>query len=153
MSARAFLARGVMVSACLALVQPAAVANAQNAARGKPQVVTPEPVPVAPVPEPPPPPYETQLLRLAEIMGTLAFMRELCGDKDGAEWSLRMKTLLDVEAKTDARRERLAGAYNRGFRGYEVTYRVCTPAAQLVITRFLDEGGRLAHEISNRFSG
>jgi uncharacterized protein (TIGR02301 family) len=107
----------------------------------------------APQPEPPPPPYEPQLVRLAEIMGALAFLRDLCGDKDGGEWNARMKALIDSEAKTDARRERLAGAYNRGFRGYQTIYHVCTPAAQLIIARFLDEGGRLAHEIANRFSG
>ena len=64
-----------------------------------------------------------------------------------------MRALLETEAKTDTRRERLAGAYNRGFRGYEVIYRICTPAAQTVVTRFLDEGGRLAREITSRFSG
>lgn len=141
----------LLLCALLALLAPPCLA--QNAAKGKTLAPPAEAAPVAPLPEPPPPPYEVQLMRLSEIMGTLAYMRELCGDRDGAEWSLRMKTLLDVEAKTEARRERLAGAYNRGFRGYELTYRVCTPAAHLVISRFLDEGGRLAHEISNRFSG
>lgn len=144
-----------LIAGLAGLLMPLATLHAQTAARGKPLAITPpnDVAPSAPVPEPLPPPYEPQLMRLAEIMGTLAFMRELCGDKDGAEWNGRMKALMDTEAKTDARRERLAGAYNRGFRGYEVIYRVCTPAAQLVITRLIAEGGRLAHEISYRFSG
>lgn len=63
-----------------------------------------------------------------------------------------MQALLEAEAKTAFRKERLAGTFNRSFRGYERSYRVCTPNAQAVITRFLSEGGRLAHEVVNRFS-
>ena len=144
--ARAALVLGLAFGA--AGGEPAA---AQNAARGTAAPAAPEAPP--PLPEPPPPPYEPQLMRLAEIMGTLAFLRDLCGDGDGADWHLKMKALLDAEAKTDARRERLAGAYNRGFRGYEVTYRSCTPAAQTIITRFLEEGGRIARDIASRYSG
>ena len=125
----------------------------QAAAKGKPPAAAPEPAPAVPQPDPPAPPYEPQLMRLAEIMGSLAFLRDLCGDKDGAEWNARMKALLDTEAKTDARRERLAGAFNRGFRGYETIYRACTPVAQVIITRFLEEGRQIAHDIANRYSG
>jgi uncharacterized protein (TIGR02301 family) len=46
----------------------------------------------------------------------------------------------------------LAGGYNRGYRGYEATYRACTPNARLVITRFLDEGGQIARDIGNRYT-
>lgn len=99
------------------------------------------------------PPYEPQLERLASLMGTLSYLRDLCAKGDGAEWRSRMSALLDAEAKTQARRERLAGAYNRGFRGYEVTYRICTPGAELVIRRSVEEGDRLARELSSRFGG
>jgi uncharacterized protein (TIGR02301 family) len=114
----------------------------------------PAPAPAAPAAvEPPPPPYEPQLMRLAEIMGALAFLRDLCGPKDGDMWRAKMAALLEAEAKTEKRRELLAGAFNRGFRGYEVTYHSCTPAADTVIVRYLAEGARLAHELTNRFGG
>lgn len=99
------------------------------------------------------PPYEPQLERLATLMGTLSYLRDLCGKGDGAEWRSRMSALLEAEAKTPNWRERLAGAYNRGFRGYEVTYRACTPSAELVIVRSVEEGDRLARELSSRFGG
>lgn len=99
------------------------------------------------------PPYETQLLRLSEIMGALSYLRGLCGDGDSAEYRARMSALLDAEANAQERREKLAGAYNRGYRGYETTYRSCTPNAQTAITRFLDEGEKIAREISYRFGG
>lgn len=99
------------------------------------------------------PPYQPQLERLASLMGTLAYLRDLCGKGDGAEWRNRMNALLESEAKSQARRERLAGAYNRGFRGYEVTYRACTPSAELVIARAIEEGDRLTRDLSSRFGG
>lgn len=103
--------------------------------------------------EPAPPPYEPQLLRLSEIMGALSYLRDLCGLKDGEKWRARMTGLLEAEAATDARKERLAGAWNRGFRGYEAVYRTCTPNAELVISRYLEEGERIAREVANRYSG
>lgn len=108
--------------------------------------------PEAPATEPPPPPYEGQVLRLAEILGALSYLDELCGSSGSDEWRARMQALLDVEAKTEFRKERLAGTFNRSFRGYERSYRVCTPNAQATITRFLAEGGRLAHDVVSRFS-
>jgi uncharacterized protein (TIGR02301 family) len=115
-----------------------------------------EPPAPAPAPAPPselPPPYEPQLLRLAEIMGALSYLRDLCGAKDGSVWRARMAALLEAEAQTEMRKERLAGAYNRGFRGFETTYRTCTPNAELLIDRYLDEGGRIARDVQNRFGG
>ena len=47
----------------------------------------------------------------------------------------------------------LAGAYNRGYRGYALTYRTCTPSATEAATRYLAEGERLSHAISGRFGG
>jgi uncharacterized protein (TIGR02301 family) len=116
------------------------------------QTKTP-PAAAPPPTEAPPPPYEPQLLRLAEILGSLAFLRDLCGLKDGDKFRAKMAELLDAEAKTEKRKDMLAGAFNRGFRGYEVIYRSCTPAADSVIGRYLNEAERLAHELNNRFGG
>ncbi len=99
------------------------------------------------------PSYEPDLERLAQLIGTLAYLRDLCGKGDGAEWRARMTALIDAEAKTQDRRERLAGAYNRGFLGYQMTYHSCTPAAEVVIGRFLDEGERLTHDLTTRYGG
>ncbi len=112
--------------------------------------------PPAPGPQPDPdglPPYEPQLERLAERLGTLTYMRNLCGKGDAAEWRNRMTALLDAEAKSPLRRDRLAGAFNHGFRGYQATYRSCTPSAELVISRFLAESDSLAREIGARYGG
>ena len=101
----------------------------------------------------PPPPYEPQLLRLAEIIGALAYLRDLCGGHDGDAWRAEMTRLLDAEATTQTRRESLAGAYNTGFRGYELSYRACTPAAREVIARFLDEAAKISTDVAARYGG
>jgi uncharacterized protein (TIGR02301 family) len=106
-----------------------------------------------PEPEAPPPPYEPQLLRLSEIMGALAFLRPLCGEQDGADFQKRMENLIEVEANSQSRKDRLAGAYNKGYREYAQSYRRCTPAAQVIIQRYADEGGKLTRELSGRFGG
>jgi uncharacterized protein (TIGR02301 family) len=106
-----------------------------------------------PAAEPPPPPYEPQLLRLSEVMGALAYLRELCGAHDADAFRAKMAALLGVEAQTEARKERLAGAYNRGFEGYALTYRACTPAAHEIIARFLDEAARISKDVASRYGG
>jgi len=139
--------RSAVSSRLLVMLSVAMIVNAEA------QTKTAPPPPVAPPAEAPPPPYEPQLLRLAEILGSLAFLRDLCGLKDGDKFRAKMAELLEAEAKTEKRKDMLAGAFNRGFRGYEVIYRSCTPAADSVIGRYLSEAGRLAHELTNRFGG
>jgi uncharacterized protein (TIGR02301 family) len=107
----------------------------------------------APPVEPPPAPYEKDLLRLAEIVGSLAFLRPICAAADGPEWSRRMQVLLEAEGTTPGRRERLAGAYNKGYQAFALTYRVCTPSAQEASSRYVKEGELLARTIAGRYGG
>ena len=80
-------------------------------------------------------------------------MRDLCGDGDAGEFRNRMAALLDGEGRSVRRRDRLAGAFNRGFRGYAASYRRCTPSARLAIARSLAEADRLARELAARYEG
>lgn len=102
-------------------------------------------------PVPDTPPYQLKLEHLAELMGTLAFLRDLCPAKDGALWREKMEDLLAAEGTTPMRRERLAGAFNAGFESYRISYHGCTPAAKFVIERALGEGSRLSRELSAQF--
>ncbi|HEV2558035.1 MAG TPA: TIGR02301 family protein [Microvirga sp.] len=131
--------------------QPRRSAPAQPPA-SQPAAPQPQPAPAA-IPEPPPPPYEKEMLRMAEIMGSLAFLRSLCTTPDAAEWPQRMQQLMDAEGTTPGRKERLAGAYNRGYRAFAVTYRVCTPSATEATNRYLKEGDQIARTLSGRYGG
>jgi len=112
-----------------------------------------------PQPQPPPqqpsgpPPYEPDLLRLSQIIGSLAYLRNLCGAHDGEVWRAKMAKLLDAEGQSQTVRERLAGAYNEGFRDYELIYRRCTPNARIVISRYLAEGSKLTRKVTSHYGG
>lgn len=105
----------------------------------------------APQVEPLPPAYEERLLRLAEIMGALHFLRPLCGHDDGAAWKADMEALLSAEAPGPTRRARLVARFNHGFETYHAVYRTCTPSAQRAIALYLEEGGRIADEVASRY--
>ncbi len=126
--------------------------GAKRSAKGadKPGNKAPAKPPAEPS-EPPPAPYDAQIQRLAEVLGGLSFLRDLCGEGDGDDWRGKMAQLRDADAPAGARRQRLTAAFNRGFRGYELTYRVCTPNARLVIARYLDEAESLSHEVASRY--
>ena len=81
--------------------------------------------------EGPPPADEQQLLRLSEIMGALAVLDPLCGDSGKAGSRESMQKLMDAQESGPMQRERLAGAYNRGLRGYTYFHRRCTASADL----------------------
>jgi uncharacterized protein (TIGR02301 family) len=93
------------------------------------------------------------MLRLSEIMGSLAFLRSLCTAAEAAEWPQRMQALIEAEGTTPGRRERLAGAYNKGYRSYALTYNACTPSATAASNLFLKEGDQLARAIAGRYGG
>jgi uncharacterized protein (TIGR02301 family) len=146
--------------ALVAALGLALAANAQaqqgrggQSGRAAPAPAPQQPAPAQPQPEPPPPPYEKELLRLAEVLGSLAFLRSLCTAKDAPEWPRRMQALIEAEGTTPARKERLAGAYNRGYRGFAITYRICTDSAVEATARYLKEGETLSRGIAGRFGG
>src|SRR5689334_22479430 len=97
-------------------------------------------------------PYETEMQRLAEIMGALHYLRDLCGAREGMIWRNEMQALLDAEAPSGERRERLTASFNRGYRGFQQTYRTCTPAADFAIRRYLEEGSKIARDITARYA-
>jgi uncharacterized protein (TIGR02301 family) len=138
------------VAALLVVGQAAEAPAPKSAPKTAPSAGAPTP-PSAPAE--PPPPYEPQLLRLVEMMGALAYLRDLCGADDGAKFRSKMKSLLEADDVGESQRDLLAGAYNRGFEGYRLTYRTCTPAAGEVIARYLSETARLAAELAGRYGG
>ena len=97
-------------------------------------------------------PYDGELQRLAEILGSLQYLRTVCGAKEGQKWRAEMQSLLDAEAPGGERRRRIVARFNSGYRGFEQTYRTCTPAADLAIRRYLDEGAKIAREITARYA-
>ena len=63
-----------------------------------------------------------------------------------------MQALIDAETPQPERRSRMIASFNRGYRGYQQTYRTCTPAADLVIRRYLEEGSKLIRDVTARYA-
>ena len=138
------------------------VANAQffmnwfnESPRPKPRAARPAPPPGDDLPAivpkesmaPPPPddrPYDAKLLRLAEILGAVHYLRELCGAGEGQLWRVQMEEIVKFEGTTAVRRAKLVNSFNDGYRGYRRTYRSCTESASLAIARFTEEGAEIA---------
>jgi uncharacterized protein (TIGR02301 family) len=120
----------VLTLACLALCLLSAPAHAEGA----------------------PAPYDRDLQRLAEILGALHYLRPLCGANEGTKWRNEMQALVDAETPSGERRDKLVAGFNRGYRGFQQTYRTCTPAADLVIRRYLEEGAKISRDITARYA-
>lgn len=112
------------------------------------------PIAAAPAAEGAAPPYDDDLLRLAEILGGLHYLRPLCGASGEAQrWRDEMAALIDTEQPAEARRAKMIAAFNRGYSSFAQVYRLCTPAARAAVERQLEEGSHLAHEIVVRYGG
>jgi uncharacterized protein (TIGR02301 family) len=123
-------------------VQPKAVAPGQSP--GPPQNATP--ASQAPVP------YDRDLQRLSEILGSLHFLRGICGSNEGQKWRNEAQALIDAEAPAGERHEQMIASFNRGYRAFQQSYRTCTPAADFAIRRYLEEGAKIAREITARYA-
>jgi uncharacterized protein (TIGR02301 family) len=99
-----------------------------------------------------PAPFDGDLQRLAEILGSLHYLRNICGSNEGAKWRNQMQALIDAETPSGERRARLIAAFNRGYNGYQQTYRSCTPAATVAIRRYIEEGAKISRDLTARYA-
>jgi uncharacterized protein (TIGR02301 family) len=92
-------------------------------------------------------PYDDKLLRLSDILGSVHFLRELCGHTDGQLWRDRMRELMDAEGSSALRRAKLTRGFNNGYRSYSRSYTTCTPSAETATTRLIVEGADIAETL------
>jgi uncharacterized protein (TIGR02301 family) len=97
-------------------------------------------------------PFDGDLQRLAEILGSLHYLRGICGSNDGAKWRNQMQALLDAETPAGDRRTRMIAGFNRGYNGFQQTYRTCTPAATVAIRRYVEEGAKISRDLTARYA-
>ncbi len=89
-------------------------------------------------------PYDDRLMRLAEILGAVHYLRELCGANEGQAWRDRMREIIEAEGSSALRKARLTRSFNQGYQSYSKTHRVCTTTARTAISRFMTEGVQIA---------
>ena len=97
-------------------------------------------------------PFDGDLQRLAEILGTLHYLRGICGSNEGLKWRNEMQALIDAETPSGDRRSRMIAGFNRGYNGFQQTYRTCTPAATVAIRRYIDEGVKISRDLTARYA-
>jgi uncharacterized protein (TIGR02301 family) len=119
-----------------------------HAAPKTPEVEAPHEAPPADVTTP----YDPDLQHLAEILGALHFLRGICGYNDGQKWREEAQALIDAEAPAGKRHDNMVESFNRGYLGFQQSYRTCTPTAKVVIRRYLEEGAQIARDITARYA-
>lgn len=157
----------VLTVVSLALIFAAAPARAQfwgaplaPAPAARPPAAKPPAaasIPAQPVtPQPPaqeqPTPYDHDLQRLSEILGALHFLRGICNSNEGQKWRTEAEALIEAEAPAGDRHDAMVASFNRGYRGFQQSYRTCTPAADVVVHRYLEEGAKIARDITARYA-
>ena len=97
-------------------------------------------------------PFDGDLQRLAEILGSLHYLRGICGTNEGSKWRNQMQALIDAETPSGERRTRMIAGFNRGYNGFQQTYRTCTPAATVAIRRYIEEGAKISRDLTARYA-
>ena len=97
-------------------------------------------------------PFDGDLQRLAEILGGLHYLRNICGANEGNKWRNEMQALIDAETPSGERRSRMIAGFNRGYNGFQQSYRTCTPAASVAIRRYIEEGSKISRDLTARYA-
>lgn len=95
-------------------------------------------------------PYDGKLNRLAEVLGSVHYLTNLCAEPSN-QWRDRMEGLLDVERPQPARRARLIASFNKGYRSFDSVYSTCTDQARRSVDRYVAEGRSLASDLVNTY--
>lgn len=96
--------------------------------------------------------YDDKLMRLAQILGSLQYLRSLCASSEETVWRETMEKLLDAETSDDSsRREKLTAGYNRGFRAFAAVHTSCSDTAIAAEANYRREGEALTADILARY--
>ena len=111
-------------------------------------------VPVLPIPTGPDPDepvsYDPELARLATILGSLHYLRNLCGET-GNQWRDEMEAIILSDKMESLRKKRAVAAFNDGYQAFSASYTQCNPRAIEAINKFQNEGASLAATILTRY--
>ncbi|WP_017196335.1 TIGR02301 family protein [Bartonella birtlesii] len=92
------------------------------------------------------PPYESKLLRLAEILGSLHSLQNLCSTPTN-QWYDYMHALIEIEQPIAQRRAYFYEAFNRAYSAFSENYHYCTQSAIEANQRYIKEGKALSESL------
>ena len=96
-------------------------------------------------------PYDDKFLRLAEVLGAIHRLRNLCGAEEGNKWRDQMSALLEAEKPKPERKARIIARFHRGYRAFDQNYQSCTDSALAATDRYMREGVLLTSQITTRY--
>lgn len=145
--------RSLVFLVALCVICPAKLSQAADPKRA-PAAQQPEAV-ITTVPTAPtdlPTPYDTPLLRVSEIMGSLHYLRNLCLEIKEDQWRANVQQLIESETNNEPKRKAtLTAAFNRGYRSFGSVYTTCTPVARVAAEQYRNEAATLVGEIVARY--
>lgn len=94
--------------------------------------------------------YDVNLQRLGELLGSLHFLRNLCGET-GSTWRDFMQELLDAENPEAERRAIIVARFNAGYRSHSEIHLRCDENVQSIINAYTKEGEELARRIVKQY--
>ncbi|MDX5366539.1 MAG: TIGR02301 family protein [Alphaproteobacteria bacterium] len=87
-------------------------------------------------------------VQLAEILGAVHHLRDVCGTNEGQLWRNKMIEMLGVLEPTDTERQQLVKNFNDSYYRYKNTYPACTATAARQSDKLMQDGQRLAEELA-----
>ncbi len=92
--------------------------------------------------------HQTRLVRMAEVMGGLHYLRGICDKEDNQVWRGNMMRLLDLEQPPQDVRERMVSRFNSYFDREQKSFSTCNRKATREIKKLAGEGQQLTSELS-----
>lgn len=88
------------------------------------------------------------LLRLAEILGSVHHLREVCGAHEGALWRNKMIDMLNVADLDAGTRQVMVSHFNEAYYQARAAFPDCSDSAAAKANSLFDEARRLAARLS-----
>lgn len=87
-------------------------------------------------------------VQLAEILGAVHHIRDICGANEGQLWRNKMIEMIPVLQPTEAERQRLVKHFNDSYYRYRNAYPKCTAAAAGQSDKLMQDGQKIAEELA-----
>ncbi len=88
------------------------------------------------------------LVRLAEILGSVHHLREVCGADEGALWRNKMIDMMNVASLDTETRQRMISHFNEAYYQAQRAFPECSASAAAKSNALFDEGHRLAARLA-----
>lgn len=101
-------------------------------------------------------PYDAKLNRMAEILGSLHYLYNLCAPKTAAhepaaQWRDYMQKLPGALRSDSKQTGRLYASFNRSYQAFADNYGSCTVAAREALARYRLEGQNLSRALLENY--